>query len=1479
MQQLINNSVTFSQQATSTTQTYRDGMYWQFSSFNAGGATLSPIGSSSGAPFSGTISGVGGTATIQNLRIQGGGGTGLFGWTSSSISISGIHLTNFEMSVSNNAEVDFMGSLVGSNTGNATITNCSVSGTVSGAVSGVGGLVGYSRDGPLVLDQVSFTGAIITQSETGEVGGKGDDIGGLVGYVYGSDVTIKNAVFDGKVIGRVMVGGLVGYAWNGSVDISKVSVRAKIIAHVGPAGGLIATLSYGLQSGSPKLTIDNALVVGSIWGSSDSTLAPSNLAGLVGYMKSTGYEASISSVISAVDLYGEGVGIAGLINTDTSNTMSLNSVLNLARFASSSSSHEGTAALVYSSNGISKPFTHTHAYYWQGVSANSETYHPFTSGTISSEESSTWKFNGVVVNCSSFRDINFWTGSDSMSLATASGWNFNNITSGYLPSLNAKFTDQTFSCVNIHTIDKTDAGTIKPISGVTELETMPVYNDPNSSARYFTPSSTSTLYVRATVTNTQVFYGIWLNDTLFQPGQLGATTFALPEATIWSDNKIRMSFTDHECDNAFSNIGTHQGTAGDPFRVTSFRELLCMQHLVNNEIEISYGSSSGTLYRNAQHWQFSSFDAGGATLGPIGSSTNITFSGTISGVGGTATISNLNIHGGDRTALFGNTSDSFSLSGVHLVNVNVSASGNDGTYWLGSIIGSNWGPARITNCTVSGTVSGLASAVGGLVGDSRTGPLVLEQVSFTGSVIGNPTDSIGSKGDDIGGLVGWVYASDISIQNAAFDGKLVGKSNVGGLIGYAQAGSNVAISKVSARASIISHNGSAGGLIGTLAYTGSGSTSSRDFKIDNAVAVGSISVSSGNDSAATNIAGLVGNMNAASYSTTISSVISGVDLFGEGGGVAGLINATYSATMTVNSVLNLARVNNSSASGYDVTAALVNRGNGSTVPFFSERAYHWQGLSASGATYHPFTSGTISGDNNPWRFNGVPVNCSSFSDVNFWTSSESMSLLPGSGWNFSKIAAGYLPSLNGHFSDQPFNCMNTIVHPDGWQSFTLSPGFGLTTALLKAESGTTSLFHYYSATISPNTASYSVDASLQAGLDVIIGTNLLACSISNNQYWLVPPSDLMQDAIITVRGHVTPCVVPNFSFTLTVEGTNLLLKWTAENTSSVVVSFPKLINTAGGNPPVISSESVYYSGTDTAFTHTLGEPMVGTYTISASGSYLGYEESKWRVVDTSFLWSLHLPEVTPIGKISFPDVFTGAARTITYKSGSVLKPTRVTAVNAGRLAAIHWLASVGVTAGSGSTSAGQTTYRPMDSVNRGAMAQFLQKLAGFTDDQIAKAYANKSTNFTDIGDLKSSNLKRYYAILWLADTGITAGCNDPPTKFCPGNGVNRGAMAEFMRKFAGVAATEANTSPFPDVFTSTGTYKNLTYDTKKTERVAGLSASRVGAINWMRITEITLGSGSIKGVTTYRAQDAVNRGAMAEFMRKLAIYVGSTPAT
>jgi hypothetical protein len=132
----------------------------------------------------------------------------------------------------------------------------------------------------------------------------------------------------------------------------------------------------------------------------------------------------------------------------------------------------------------------------------------------------------------------------------------------------------------------------------------------------------------------------------------------------------------------------------------------------------------------------------------------------------------------------------------------------------------------------------------------------------------------------------------------------------------------------------------------------------------------------------------------------------------------------------------------------------------------------------------------------------------------------------------------------------------------------------------------------------------------------------------------------------------------------------------------------------------------------------------------------------------------------------------------------------------GRDADIKWLASEGITTGS---PQGSNTYRPADTVSRGAMAEFLYKLAGSpgainpdTKDKKnhhvkpseVSAQEKKFAADSDFLSLKNENPNRYYDILWLAKEGITIGSfgSDGLLRYNPLAPVNRGAMAEFLKK-------------------------------------------------------------------------------------------------
>ncbi len=162
---------------------------------------------------------------------------------------------------------------------------------------------------------------------------------------------------------------------------------------------------------------------------------------------------------------------------------------------------------------------------------------------------------------------------------------------------------------------------------------------------------------------------------------------------------------------------------------------------------------------------------------------------------------------------------------------------------------------------------------------------------------------------------------------------------------------------------------------------------------------------------------------------------------------------------------------------------------------------------------------------------------------------------------------------------------------------------------------------------------------------------------------------------------------------------------------------------------------------------------------------------------------------------------------------------------------ICWLSTAGI-----STGYPDGTYRPVQPVNRDAMAAFMYRLAGsptFTPPA--------RSPFKDV----TPQTQFYKEIAWLASKGISTGY--PDGTFRPVQPVNRDAMAAFMYRLAGSPEWSApSTSPFTDVTLRTQFYSEIT---------------------WLASKKITTGYSD----GTFRPVQPVNRDAMAAFMYRLKV--------
>ncbi|MGP9747265.1 ExeM/NucH family extracellular endonuclease [Brachybacterium sp. AOP29-B2-41] len=163
---------------------------------------------------------------------------------------------------------------------------------------------------------------------------------------------------------------------------------------------------------------------------------------------------------------------------------------------------------------------------------------------------------------------------------------------------------------------------------------------------------------------------------------------------------------------------------------------------------------------------------------------------------------------------------------------------------------------------------------------------------------------------------------------------------------------------------------------------------------------------------------------------------------------------------------------------------------------------------------------------------------------------------------------------------------------------------------------------------------------------------------------------------------------------------------------------------------------------------------------------------------------------------------------------------------------IMWMRSEGYSTGWESDN----TFRPLQPVNRDAMAAFLYRLAGSPHVD-----APRTEPFTDVerGD------EHYEAIIWAYQQGITRGWSDGT--FRPTTPIARDAMAAFVYRYAGS----------PDVSEPTSAvFKDVPANTQFATEIA-----------WMKSEGIS--TGWTDG--TYRPLNATNRDATAAFLYRLSV--------
>ncbi len=246
-----------------------------------------------------------------------------------------------------------------------------------------------------------------------------------------------------------------------------------------------------------------------------------------------------------------------------------------------------------------------------------------------------------------------------------------------------------------------------------------------------------------------------------------------------------------------------RGTKDEPYRISSLKHL----HWLSMHPEAwhkAYQQTQNIDASETKHWNVGDHDGNPQTpdsaqgFSPIGTSIFKYFSGSYDGNNFTIDSLYINRPLENHVGLFGFV-QTYS-HGNAIKNVRLNAVTITGNGYVGGLIGYN-NRATLSQCYVSGVVTGKGDCVGGIIGDNYY------QISMSGCVF---EGQVFGGGDQVGGLIGNNISSWISKSHAS--GKAFGKGNhIGGLIGRSLSSE---INEVYSIQDVASQGGQSGGLVG-----------------------------------------------------------------------------------------------------------------------------------------------------------------------------------------------------------------------------------------------------------------------------------------------------------------------------------------------------------------------------------------------------------------------------------------------------------------------------------------------------------------------------------------------------------------------------------------------------------------------------------------------------------------------------------------
>ena len=152
--------------------------------------------------------------------------------------------------------------------------------------------------------------------------------------------------------------------------------------------------------------------------------------------------------------------------------------------------------------------------------------------------------------------------------------------------------------------------------------------------------------------------------------------------------------------------------------------------------------------------------------------------------------------------------------GTLITNCHANCDVYSGDYHTGGLVGAISESTVVTGCSAEGTVVTGDDRAGGLVGSCGTGAVAIRDCVSSSEVVSKKETYNSTKGEYVGGLIGYINSDRADISGCRADGYVSGNGSVGGFVGCINGSGTVNITDCVARGDVRSPGNRYGGFIG-----------------------------------------------------------------------------------------------------------------------------------------------------------------------------------------------------------------------------------------------------------------------------------------------------------------------------------------------------------------------------------------------------------------------------------------------------------------------------------------------------------------------------------------------------------------------------------------------------------------------------------------------------------------------------------------